>query len=129
MVRTLSRGAANRSHLLRGELPPVMFLIDAFLRHNIFPCSIGPKEGEFSWKPFTRCQKDSSLGLIILSWQPFSTLRRRFTRRSFKEQIAFPSSSQGCYAKFWSIWDTPLSLSWRESEYAVSHSLLINGII
>nr|CAN76512.1 hypothetical protein VITISV_022254 [Vitis vinifera] len=31
MVRTLSRGAANRSHLLRGELPPIMFLIDAFL--------------------------------------------------------------------------------------------------
>ena len=37
MVRTLSRGAANRSHLLRGELPPVMFFIDAFLRHNIYP--------------------------------------------------------------------------------------------
>ncbi|RVW75813.1 hypothetical protein CK203_055097 [Vitis vinifera] len=37
MVRTLSRGVANRSHLLRGELPPVMFLIDAFLRHNIYP--------------------------------------------------------------------------------------------
>nr|CAN81464.1 hypothetical protein VITISV_021274 [Vitis vinifera] len=37
MVRTLSRGAANRSHLLRGELPPVMFLIDAFLHHNLYP--------------------------------------------------------------------------------------------
>ncbi|RVX14677.1 hypothetical protein CK203_011994 [Vitis vinifera] len=29
-----------------------------------------------------------------LIMQPFSTLRRRFTKRSFKEQIAFPSSSQ-----------------------------------
>ena len=37
MVRTISRGAANRSHLLRGELPPIMFLIDAFLRHNLYP--------------------------------------------------------------------------------------------
>nr|CAN77564.1 hypothetical protein VITISV_019077 [Vitis vinifera] len=37
MVRTLSRGATNRSHLLRGELPPIMFLIDAFLRHNLYP--------------------------------------------------------------------------------------------
>nr|CAN81598.1 hypothetical protein VITISV_029174 [Vitis vinifera] len=37
MVRTLSRGAANRSHLLRGELPPIMFLIDAFLHHNLYP--------------------------------------------------------------------------------------------
>ncbi|RVX02474.1 hypothetical protein CK203_031210 [Vitis vinifera] len=30
MVRTLSRGAAI-DHILRGELPPIMFLIDAFL--------------------------------------------------------------------------------------------------
>ena len=100
-----------------------------FLGIIYIPCSIGPKEGEFSWKPCIRCQKDSSLGLIIWSWQPFYTLRKRFTRRSFKEQIAFHSSSQGCYAKFWNIEDTRLSLSWREREYAVSHSLLINGII
>ena len=37
MVRALSRGATNRSHLLRGELPPVMFLIDAFFSHNLYP--------------------------------------------------------------------------------------------
>nr|CAN70643.1 hypothetical protein VITISV_020043 [Vitis vinifera] len=37
MVHTLSRVAATRSHLLRGELPPIMFLIDAFLRHNLYP--------------------------------------------------------------------------------------------
>nr|CAN67575.1 hypothetical protein VITISV_025809 [Vitis vinifera] len=37
MVHILSRGASTRSHLLRGELPPIMFLIDAFLRHNLYP--------------------------------------------------------------------------------------------
>ncbi|RVW70641.1 hypothetical protein CK203_056493 [Vitis vinifera] len=37
MVHILSRGASTRPHLLRGELPPSMFLIDAFLRHNIYP--------------------------------------------------------------------------------------------
>ena len=37
MVHTLSRGASTRPHLLKGELPPSMFLIDAFLRHNIYP--------------------------------------------------------------------------------------------
>ena len=37
MVHTLSREAATRSHLLRGELLPIMFLIDAFLRHNLYP--------------------------------------------------------------------------------------------
>ena len=37
MVHILSRGASTRPHLLRGELPPIMFLIDAFLRHNLYP--------------------------------------------------------------------------------------------
>nr|CAN62950.1 hypothetical protein VITISV_027607 [Vitis vinifera] len=37
MVHTLSRGAATQSHLLRGELPPIMFLFDAFLCHNLYP--------------------------------------------------------------------------------------------
>ncbi|RVW66570.1 hypothetical protein CK203_064619 [Vitis vinifera] len=40
-------------------------------------------------------------------------------RRSCKGLIAF-SYFQGCYAKFLSTWDTLLSLSWRESEYAES---------
>ncbi|RVW73985.1 hypothetical protein CK203_053145 [Vitis vinifera] len=37
MVHILSRGASTRPHLLRGELPPIMFLIYAFLRHNLYP--------------------------------------------------------------------------------------------
>nr|CAN69774.1 hypothetical protein VITISV_027582 [Vitis vinifera] len=37
MVHILSRGASTRPHLLRGELLPIMFLIDAFLRHNLYP--------------------------------------------------------------------------------------------
>ncbi|RVW45768.1 hypothetical protein CK203_114356 [Vitis vinifera] len=39
-------------------------------------------------------------------------------KKKLQEQIAFHSSSQGCYAKFWSISDTPLSLSRKEREYA-----------
>ena len=37
MVHILSRRASTNPHLLRRELPPSMFLIDAFLRHNIYP--------------------------------------------------------------------------------------------
>ncbi|RVW27281.1 hypothetical protein CK203_103103 [Vitis vinifera] len=37
MVHILSRGASTRPHLLRGELPPIMVLIDAFLHHNLYP--------------------------------------------------------------------------------------------
>ncbi|KAL6342229.1 hypothetical protein AAG906_006847 [Vitis piasezkii] len=37
IVRILSRGASTRQYLMRKELPPSMFFIDALLRHNIFP--------------------------------------------------------------------------------------------
>ncbi|RVW48847.1 hypothetical protein CK203_117148 [Vitis vinifera] len=37
MVHILSREASTNPHLLRGELPPSMFLIDALLHHNIYP--------------------------------------------------------------------------------------------
>ena len=37
IVHILSRGASSRHYLLRKELPPIMFFIDALLRHNIFP--------------------------------------------------------------------------------------------
>ncbi|RVW67213.1 Retrovirus-related Pol polyprotein from transposon 297 [Vitis vinifera] len=37
MVHILSRRASTNPHLLRRELPPSMFLIDALLHHNIYP--------------------------------------------------------------------------------------------
>ncbi|RVW97579.1 hypothetical protein CK203_046482 [Vitis vinifera] len=119
MVRTLSRGAANRSHLLRGELPPVMFLIDAFLRHNLYPLQHWTKEGESSRSSLQDVRR-------IFLWASSSDLaallyfEEKVHKRSFRELIAFPSSFQGCYAKFWSTWDILLSLSWRESEFAES---------
>ena len=37
IVHILSRGASSHQYLLRKELPPSMFFIDALLRHNIYP--------------------------------------------------------------------------------------------
>ena len=37
MVHILSRGMSTCPYLLRKELPPSMFFIDALLRHNIYP--------------------------------------------------------------------------------------------
>ena len=37
IVHTLSRGASSRHYILRKQLPPSMFFIDALMRHNIFP--------------------------------------------------------------------------------------------
>ncbi|KAL6312033.1 hypothetical protein AAG906_027229 [Vitis piasezkii] len=36
-IHILSRGASTRQYLLRNELLPSMFFIDALLRHNIYP--------------------------------------------------------------------------------------------
>ncbi|RVW33891.1 hypothetical protein CK203_082937 [Vitis vinifera] len=37
MVHLLSRGTSTNPYMLRKELPPSMFFIDALLRHNIYP--------------------------------------------------------------------------------------------
>ena len=37
MVHILSMGTSTRPYLLRKELPPSMFFIDALLHHNIYP--------------------------------------------------------------------------------------------
>ena len=37
MVHILFRGTSTHSYLLRRELPPSIFLLNALLRHNIFP--------------------------------------------------------------------------------------------
>ena len=37
MVHILFRGTSTCLYLLRKELPPSMFFIDALLRHNIYP--------------------------------------------------------------------------------------------
>ena len=37
MVHILSRGTSTCPYLLRKELPPSIFFIDALLRHNIYP--------------------------------------------------------------------------------------------
>ena len=37
MVHILSRGTSTRPYLLRNELPPSLFFLDALLRYNIYP--------------------------------------------------------------------------------------------
>ncbi|RVW37641.1 hypothetical protein CK203_097954 [Vitis vinifera] len=118
MVSTLSRGAANRSHLLRGELPPVMFLIDAFLRHNIYPLQHWTQRRGVLLEALYKMSEGFFFGPHHLIMAALLYFEEKVHKKSFKEQIAFHSSSQGCYAKFWSISDTPLSLSRKEREYA-----------
>ncbi|RVW13479.1 hypothetical protein CK203_096648 [Vitis vinifera] len=103
MVRALSRGAANRSHLLRGELPPVMFLIDAFLQHNIYPLQHWTQRRGVLLEALYKMSEGFFFGPhhLILAALLY-----------FEEK---------------STWDILLSLSWRGSEFAVSYSPLING--
>ncbi|RVX11552.1 hypothetical protein CK203_015780 [Vitis vinifera] len=61
MVHTLSRGASTRPHLLRGELLPSMFLIDAFLRHNIYLLQHWTQRRGVLWRLYSKFLRDISL--------------------------------------------------------------------
>ncbi|KAL6310557.1 hypothetical protein AAG906_015295 [Vitis piasezkii] len=125
IVHILSKGASSRQYLLRKELPPSMFFIDALLRHNIFPFQIKCRERSF----LRRCSdiEDSSLALIISSWPLFCTLKRRSIGRSCSERMLFHFSSPYCYARFWSTWDTQQSLSLSVDAFVERYSLSTNG--
>ncbi|RVW68341.1 putative mitochondrial protein [Vitis vinifera] len=114
MVRTLSRGAANRSHLLRGELPPVMFLIDAFLRHNIYPLQHWTQRRGVLLEALYKMSEGFFFGPHHLIMAALLYFEEKVHKKKLQRDC-IPSSSQGCYAKFWSIWDTPLSLSWKKA--------------
>ncbi|KAL6311024.1 hypothetical protein AAG906_006961 [Vitis piasezkii] len=96
MVRTLSRGAANRSHLPRGASSAYVS-IDAFCVIISTHCKIRPKEGS----PLRSSLQDVegfSLGLIIRSGSP-SLFQEKVHKRSLRVDCIL-SSFQGCYAKF-----------------------------
>ncbi|RVW57864.1 hypothetical protein CK203_116851 [Vitis vinifera] len=88
IVRILSRGHPTQ-YLLRKELPPSMFFIDALLRHNIFPLQHWVQRRGVLLEALFGYLRDSSLALIISLWPLFCTLKRRSIRRSCSEPMLF----------------------------------------
>ncbi|RVW67657.1 hypothetical protein CK203_063521 [Vitis vinifera] len=116
MVHILYRGASTRPHLLKGELPPIMFLIDAFLHHNLYPTvALDSKERSPVRSPVLR---DFSRPSSSNFGNPSLFRRERYTKRSFRELIPFPSLSKAAMPNSGSTWGILLSLSWSASAFA-----------
>ncbi|KAL6340556.1 hypothetical protein AAG906_010464 [Vitis piasezkii] len=105
IVHILSRGASSRQYLLRKELPPSMFFIDALLHHNIFPLQ--------HW--------------VIFEGFFFGPHHLIMAALLCSERMLFHFSSPNCYARFWSTWDTQQSLSLSADAFAERYSLSTNG--
>ncbi|WKA03611.1 hypothetical protein VitviT2T_021711 [Vitis vinifera] len=71
MVHILSRGASTRLHLLREELPPIMFLIDAFLR---LLCKILEHLG-YPSEPQLECKRICREVFTLDKWNNMTTYR------------------------------------------------------
>ncbi|RVW19775.1 Gag-Pol polyprotein [Vitis vinifera] len=104
MVHTLSRGPSTRPHLLRGELPPNMFLIDAFLCHNIYPIQHWTQRRGVLLEALFKISEGYFFGPHHLIMAALLYLKRRCIRRSCRELMPFLFYFQGCFARFWSTW-------------------------
>ena len=127
MVHTLSRVASSRHYILRKELPPACSSLMHSCAIIFFHFSIGCRGEECCWRPCLRSLRDTSLAFIISSWPLFYTLKRRCIKRSSSERMPFHSSSLGCYARYWSIWDTQQTLSLNVSVFVERFLLSTNG--
>ena len=72
-------------------------------------------------------QSVSISGHITWLWPLSSTLRRRFTGRSFREPTLFHYYFRGCSVTYWSIWAILLSPILSIATIVESDSLSING--
>ncbi|KAL6317903.1 hypothetical protein AAG906_030810 [Vitis piasezkii] len=123
IVRILSRGAFTRQYLMRRELPPSMFFIDALLRHNIFPLQHWVQRRGVSLEALFRYPR-------ILLWPSSSdygalrTLKRRYIRRS-SEPMLFLFFSH-CYVDSEHL-GYPSSLNLSANTFAERYSLSKNG--
>ena len=100
IVHILSRGASSRQYLLRKELPPSMFFIDALLRHNIFPLQHWVQRKGVFLETLFRISKGFFFGPHHLIMALFCTLKRRSIGRSCSKQMSFHFSSPDFYARF-----------------------------
>ncbi|RVW27239.1 hypothetical protein CK203_107137 [Vitis vinifera] len=95
MVHTLSRGASTRPHLLRGELPPSMFLIDAFLRHNIYPLQHWTQRRGVLLEALFKISEGYFFGPHHLIMAALLYFEEKCIRRSCRELMPFHFSFHG----------------------------------
>ncbi|KAL6338311.1 hypothetical protein AAG906_018656 [Vitis piasezkii] len=97
MVHILSRGTSTNPYLLRKELPPSMFFIDALLRHNIYPLQHWVQRRGVLLEALFVISRDISLALTIRLWVSLSdAIPLLFPRLlcQILEHLGYPSDPQ-----------------------------------
>ena len=90
IVHILSRGASTHQYLLRKELPPSMFFIDALLRHNIFPLQHWVQRRGFSLEALFRISEGFFFDPHHLIMDAFLYFEEKVHRKKLLRADAIP---------------------------------------
>ena len=90
IVHIMSRGASTRQYLLRKELPPSMFFIDALLCHNIFPLQHWVQRRGVLLKALFRISKGFFFGPHHLIMAAFLYFEEKVHRKKLLRVDAIP---------------------------------------
>ncbi|RVW53153.1 hypothetical protein CK203_087573 [Vitis vinifera] len=90
MVHMLSRRASTNPHLLRRELPPSMFLIDALLRHNIYPLQHWTQRREVLLEALFRISEGYFFGLHHLIMAALLYFEEKVHKKKLQRADAIP---------------------------------------
>ena len=127
MVHILSRRASTCPYLLRKELPPSMFFIDALMRHNIYPLQhMVQRRGTFLETLF-RISEGFFFGPHHLIMAALLYFEEKVHKKKLLRADVIPLLFPSCYVRSWSTWDILLSLSLSADAFAERYSLSTNG--
>ncbi|RVW87083.1 hypothetical protein CK203_048385 [Vitis vinifera] len=105
IVHTLSRGASSRHYILRKELPPNMFIIDALLCHNIFPLQHWVQRRGVLLEALFRIYEGYFFGPHHLIMAALLYFDKKVHRKKLLRADSIPLLFPDCYARYWSTWD------------------------
>ncbi|RVW71882.1 hypothetical protein CK203_058393 [Vitis vinifera] len=118
MVHILSRRASTNPHLLRRELPPRMFLIDALLRHKHLSTTALDLEERSSLEALFRISEGYFFGPHHLIMVALLYFEEKVHKKKLQRADAIPLLFPRLLFKFWNIWGIHQILSWSASVYA-----------
>ncbi|RVW35638.1 hypothetical protein CK203_108155 [Vitis vinifera] len=110
-------GASTNPHLLRGELPPSMFLIDALLRHNIYPLQHWTQRRGVLLEALFKISEGYFFGPHHLIMAALFYFEEKVHKKKLQRADAIPLLFHGCCARFWSIWGIHQILNWSANVF------------
>ncbi|RVW13717.1 hypothetical protein CK203_087220 [Vitis vinifera] len=100
-----------------------MFFIDALLCHNIFPLQHWVQRRGVLLEALFKISEGFLFGPHHLIMAALLYFEEKVHRKKLLRADAIPLLFPDCYARFWSTWDTHLSLSLSANAFAKRYSL------